>query len=254
MKNKNAIRPHRIIDFVSLMVVSIFLISALSSCEQTCYDDEKNQDEEQVDCGGVCVPCDTTNGTCFDGLRNQGEEGIDCGGPCNTCVTDTTVLNPNFICTGTGGSSYFPLTVNSYWIYRMPSSQWFQLEITEETQLGNGEYYAHMITTGAFGTVHDYYREENGQTFKWNNALSAEEVYLPANPTVGMQWTTAGTDSIVIESTTASLNSQNGCSYSGLLQVVSYSAGTGSSAYYKQGLGLVQLSSASAYLDSVVVF
>jgi hypothetical protein len=111
-----------------------------------------------------------------------------------------------------------------------------------------------MITTGAFGTIHDYFREESGQTFKWNNALSAEEVYLPANPTVGMQWTTTATDSIVIESTTASLNSQNGCSYSGLLKVVSYSAGTGSSSYYKQGLGLVQLSSASAYLDSVVVF
>ncbi|MBP9152734.1 MAG: hypothetical protein KBF73_10660 [Flavobacteriales bacterium] len=254
MRKINAGRPHRIIDFVSLMVVSIFVISGLSSCEETCYDGKKNQNEEQEDCGGPCVPCDTTNGTCFDGLQNQGETGIDCGGPCNACITDSTILDPDFICTGTGSSSYFPLSVNSYWIYRMPASQWFQLEITEETQLGNGEFYSHMITTGAFGTIHDYYREESGQTFKWNNALSAEEVYLPANPTVGMQWTTAGTDSIVIESTSASLSSQNGCSYSNLLQVVSYAGGTGSSAYYMRGLGLVQLTSASAYLDSVVVY
>ena len=254
MKNQKAVRQHRIIDFVSLMVVSIFVITALSSCEETCYDDKKNQDEEQVDCGGVCVPCDTTNGNCFDGILNQGEEGIDCGGPCNACVTDTAVLNPDFICTGNGGSSYFPLSVNSYWIYRMPSSQWFQLEITEETQMGNGQFYAHMVTTGAFGTIHDYYREENGQTYKWNTALNSEEVYLPSNPTAGMQWTTAATDSIVIESVSESLNSQNGCSYTGLLKVVSYSGGTGSSSYYKRGLGLVQLSSASAYLDSVVVF
>ena len=249
-------RPHRIIDVLSLAIVSIFLISAISSCEETCYDGEKNQNEEQEDCGGPCVPCDISGGTCFDGMLNQGEQGIDCGGPCNACITDTAVLNPNFICTGTGGSSYFPLTINSYWIYKMPSNQWFQLVITEETQLGNGEFYSHMITTGAFGTIHDYYREENGQTFKWNNTLSAEEVYLPANPTAGMKWTTSGTDSVVIENVSATLNSQNGCSYDELLEVVSYSSGstTGSSSYYKAGLGLIKLSSASAYLDSAVVY
>lgn len=249
-------RPHRIIDFLCLTVISIFLVSAISSCEETCYDGEKNQNEEQEDCGGPCVPCDTTNGTCFDGVQNQGELGIDCGGPCNACITDTTVLAPDFICTGTGGSSYFPLSINSYWIYKLPANQYFQLAITEETQLGNGEFYAHMITTGAFGTIHDYFREENGQTFKWNNALSAEEVYLPANPTAGLQWTTVATDSVVIASISASLNSQNGCSYDGLLEVVSYDIGstTGSSSFYKQGLGLVKLSSASAYLDSAVVY
>lgn len=254
MTNTKADRPHRIIDFICLMAVSIFLLSAFTSCEETCYDGVKNQGEEQEDCGGPCVPCDTTNGTCFDGIQNQGELGIDCGGPCNACITDTTVLNPNFICTGTGGNSYFPLTINSYWIYRMPSNQWFQLTISEETQMGNGRFYAHMITTGAFGTIHDYYREENGQTFKWNTALNAEEVYLPSNPTTGMKWTTADADSVVIASTSATLNSQNGCSYGNLLKVVSYTAGSGASSYYKQGLGLIELSSASAYLDSAVVY
>ena len=113
-----------------------------------------------------------------------------------------------------------------------------------------------MITTGSFGTIDDYYREDNGQTYRWNGTLNAEEVYLPSNPTAGMKWTTAGTDSIVIESTSALLNSQNGCSYANVLKVVSYATGStsGSSSYYKQGLGLIELSSASAYLDSAVVY
>lgn len=255
--NKNTKnQPKRIIDILSLAVISIFLVSVISSCEETCYDGVKNQDEQQEDCGGPCVPCDTSNGTCFDGIQNQGEEDIDCGGPCNACITDTTVLAPDFICTGTGGNSYFPITINSYWIYKMPSNDWFQLSITEETQMGNGEFYSHMITTGSFGTIHDYYREENGQTLRWNSTLSAEEVYLPSNPSVGMKWTTSGTDSIVIASVSETLNSQNGCTYDNVLKVVSYSTGStaGSDAYYKQGLGLIQLSSASAYLDSAVVY
>ncbi len=189
-------RPHRIIDLIGLFALCIFLVSAITSCEETCYDGELNNSEEDVDCGGPCVPCDTTNGTCFDGVQNQGETGIDCGGPCNDCITDTTILNPNFICEGTGGSSYFPLSIGSYWIYSMPANEWFQLEITEETSMPNGQDYFHMITTGAFGIVHDYYRNENGQIYRWNNSLSIEEVYIPSNPTVGFQWTTNATDSI----------------------------------------------------------
>ncbi len=236
------------------MVLSVFLVATISSCEETCYDGELNNNEEFVDCGGPCVACDTTEGTCFDGLQNQGEEGVDCGGPCNACITDTSVLNPSFICTGNGSSSYFPLSVNSYWIFAMPGNQWFQLEIIEETQLNNGQNYYHMVTTGAFGTIHDYYREANGQVYRWNTNLSAEEVYLPANPTVGMQWSTATTDSIVVNSISASFNSPNGCSYTDLLEVAAYAGGNVTTNYYKQGLGLVRLSAVSANLDSAVIF
>lgn len=49
---------------------------------ENCYDSKKNQDEEGVDCGGVCEPCEET---CYDGKKNQGEEGVDCGGPCPPC-------------------------------------------------------------------------------------------------------------------------------------------------------------------------
>ena len=100
----------------------------------------------------------------------------------------------------------------------------------------------------------DYYRESGGDILRWNNSLSIDEVYIPANPTVGQQWSTSSTDSIIVQAVAATLNSQNGCSYDGLLQLTSYSNGTGSTSYYKQGLGLIQLSSVSAYLDSAVVF
>ncbi|MEM4397194.1 MAG: hypothetical protein QW757_01055 [Candidatus Woesearchaeota archaeon] len=49
----------------------------------TCFDGIKNQNEENIDCGGPCEPCPT----CFDGIKNQNEENIDCGGPCEPCPT-----------------------------------------------------------------------------------------------------------------------------------------------------------------------
>jgi len=251
---KGQAAQHRLIDIISLSILGIFFCSALISCEETCYDGELNNSEEAIDCGGPCVPCDTTNGTCFDGLLNQGETGVDFGGPCNACITDTTILDPDFICDGTGGSSYFPLSLGSYWIYSMPSNQWFQLEITEEITLNNGNDYFHMITTGAFGTVHDYYRNVGGTIYRWNENLSIEEVYIPSSPIVGFQWTTSTSDSIVIQDIDASLNSQNGCTYDNLLEVTSYNGGNSSTNYYKQGLGLVQLAAVSAYLDSAVVY
>ena len=68
----------------------------------TCFDNATNQDETNVDCGGVCggywydgschetphpsVPTapniTTPKATCTDGIRNQDEMGIDCGGVC----------------------------------------------------------------------------------------------------------------------------------------------------------------------------
>lgn len=52
----------------------------------TCFDEELNQEEERVDCGGPnCPPCPPT---CDDGILNQGEEYVDCGGPeCDPCGT-----------------------------------------------------------------------------------------------------------------------------------------------------------------------
>lgn len=53
----------------------------------TCEDGIKNQDEEGVDCGGSnCPKC---NETCTDGIKNQDEESIDCGGSCPKKCADS---------------------------------------------------------------------------------------------------------------------------------------------------------------------
>lgn len=50
-------------------------------CE-TCYDGILNNLEEETDCGGPnCDPCMS----CFDGIQNYGEDGVDCGGYCDPC-------------------------------------------------------------------------------------------------------------------------------------------------------------------------
>jgi len=52
----------------------------------TCKDNIKNchggSCEVLVDCGGPCIACPT----CDDKIKNQNEEGIDCGGVCKPCV------------------------------------------------------------------------------------------------------------------------------------------------------------------------
>lgn len=247
-------RTHRILDLPVVLLACFFIAAAFVSCEETCYDGKLNNQEEAVDCGGPCVPCDTTGGTCFDGTQNQGEEGVDCGGPCPACITDSTVLSPDFICEGTGGSAYLPLASGSYWIYAMPGQGWFQLEIVGSVTQGNGQDYFHMATSGDF-SGNNYYRSEAGAVYEWSTSTSMEDIFIPANPVAGFSWTTSTGDSIVIESIDASVNSQNGCQYDGLLQRVAYSAGGGQSTrYYKRGLGMVDFPSVNAHLDSAVVY
>ena len=72
--------------------------------DPTCTDGIQNGDEEGVDCGGSCQPCEMM-ATCDDGVQNGDEEGVDCGGSsCNACpvesvdltgdITEDTTLDP----------------------------------------------------------------------------------------------------------------------------------------------------------------
>jgi hypothetical protein len=67
-----------------------FLVTALLACDKLekkalarCDDGLHNQNETDVDCGGVCAPCPN----CADGLKNQDEKGVDCGGVCKPCAS-----------------------------------------------------------------------------------------------------------------------------------------------------------------------
>lgn len=64
--------------FATLAVSLGFLIAC---SRETCQDGELNQNENSVDCGGVCSFCPT----CFDGIVNGAEILTDCGGDCQPC-------------------------------------------------------------------------------------------------------------------------------------------------------------------------
>ena len=70
--------------FLSLSVTTFF-----TSCGEdeamptgTCADGILNQDETDIDCGGICDACPT----CDDNIQNGDETGVDCGGSCDPCV------------------------------------------------------------------------------------------------------------------------------------------------------------------------
>lgn len=75
---------------LSGLVIVLCILAMMTNCAKnkksdiasgTCSDGIKNQNETNVDCGGVCSVCQS----CSDGIKNQGETGIDCGGPCGLC-------------------------------------------------------------------------------------------------------------------------------------------------------------------------
>lgn len=69
--------------------------------DPSCTDGIKNQDETDVDCGGVCPACPT----CTDGVQNGDETGVDCGGArCSTCPTTTTTTTTTPSCALLGNS------------------------------------------------------------------------------------------------------------------------------------------------------
>ncbi|MFN8776480.1 MAG: hypothetical protein ACK5XV_06900 [Flavobacteriales bacterium] len=72
--------------FVAAFAGSFFLASCLNEDNKippNCYDGILNNDEELVDCGGPCEPCNH----CINGVwePNLGETCIDCGGECGAC-------------------------------------------------------------------------------------------------------------------------------------------------------------------------
>lgn len=97
----------------------------------TCTDNEQNQDETDVDCGGaLCDPCavgdgcdqssDCNSGVCVgsvcaapgcnDGVMNQDETDIDCGGDvCDPCDDEQPTAGSGGGCTVTQNSSRLPL-------------------------------------------------------------------------------------------------------------------------------------------------
>lgn len=110
--------------------ITFFAFLCLQGCKDgkidkvkygNCNDNIQNQNEEGVDCGGVCMPCMS----CSDGIKNSSETGIDCGGSCQSCdptctISPATVNYTIFISASSTGVdqtatwSYGYFSTNSY--------------------------------------------------------------------------------------------------------------------------------------------
>jgi hypothetical protein len=253
-------------------VFGLFLVLALAmGCEQTCYDGEQNQDEEAVDCGGPCIPCDSIilppdPPTCFDGILNQDETGIDCGGICPPCPNDTITPPPaDQLCTGDGSSALLPLTIGNYWQYTVSSGQWFNLTITESVALLGNNYFK-METGGQFGPIVDYFRTDGaGVVYHLQSDVSGtptgtEYVFADPGAIPGTGWPVVANavDSVALISDGGTLVSQNGCTYTNVSVFEQYQAGVMTSNRQMQpGLGTVAFvfngGVTTAYLDSVAL-
>lgn len=248
-----------------IIILSIGVCSALlHSCEQTCYDGELNQNEVAVDCGGDCVPCDSTSTipeepTCFDGIQNQDETDVDCGGICLPCSGDTTSTNSQ-LCTGNGSSSMLPLSVGNYWRYAVIGGSPFTLSITG-TQTLNGNDYFRMETGGSFGPAVDFYREDgSGNIYHLQadagGAPNGNE-FLYYGGIAGWPVVAIGLDSIAVINNDTTL-SQAGCTYTGAKLLYEYNVNSLQVArIMESGIGVVQFNfvgiGSTAYLDSIAV-
>eukprot|EP00121_Abeoforma_whisleri_P014479 Awhi_evm1s13349 len=77
---------------IRVLALLILFLTSFTNAEESCEDGILNQNEIDVDCGGVCGICQN----CDDGLQNQDETGVDCGGVCDACPTcDDNLQNQN---------------------------------------------------------------------------------------------------------------------------------------------------------------
>ena len=200
----------------------------------TCSDGIQNQSETAIDCGGPCLAC----ATCSDGIQNQNETGVDCGGPCTAC---TTVL-----CDGNGKNTYYPLAINNNWKYIIQGASFDYSLIVKGTKMFNSLTYFELEGKDISSSSYLSYLRiaANGDIYNYNPSGSvAEELEVPANPTVNQTWpyyVGSGIGTRKVISINATLTTA-ACSYTGCLQIKTYFPdGTlATTYYYKKGIGMV---------------
>ena len=77
-------KAYLIFGFLYLFMGSFIITGCLNPDNEipaSCFDGELNQDEVQIDCGGVCDECDP----CTNGVLDENEIWVDCGGECAPC-------------------------------------------------------------------------------------------------------------------------------------------------------------------------
>ena len=149
--------------------------------QATCQDGILNQNETEVDCGGICPACETI-ATCQDGIQNQNETGIDCGGVCPSCETEGSDCEENI-----NGYSFYGTFENHNYYLSNDILTWSQAEAlcvqngghlvtinsAEENEFVRSNLESNFILIG----LNDRTTEGNlnwisGQTLSYNNVIS----------------------------------------------------------------------------------
>jgi hypothetical protein len=148
----------------------------------SCFDGIKNQNEEGVDCGGVCPPCLTRpqKASCFDALVNchdgACETGVDCGGPCPPCLPTCSdgVQNQGETGVDCGGACPpCPKPVAPEWVYSTPSS----IQINE-VRLSNDSGF---VIAGSYDNFTYFFNAAGVKLWDFDARESVEHVGLSAS-------------------------------------------------------------------------
>lgn len=134
---------------------------------------------------------------------------------------------------------YWPLTTGIEKEFFLIRDSKTTIILEDSIELGNKFYRIRKETFMRDGrTAELYFREENSAIYRYDIDVETESLVLPANPEVGMKWTTASGWNYEVLSLNSSL-STHFCDFSNLLELVVANGICTFHYFYKKGNGLV---------------
>jgi hypothetical protein len=157
----------------------------------------------------------------------------------------TTLTPPNYICSGNGTNSYYPLTLSNSWTYSSKKDGVIQPETFTEKVKGYKTFgaYTYSVNVGRTDTTtSSYYREDAyyKDIYSYNTDTGTEYLLIPGTPVLNQSWPVKYGLTSKVTNLSATISTSS-CTYTGLLEITDYN---GSSVimvktYYKKGLGRV---------------
>jgi hypothetical protein len=148
----------------------------------------------------------------------------------------------NYLCDGTGQSTYYPLKTGYKWDYNETGSGTSFYEVNLNKTFG-GHTYFEVKFKSSVDNINYYYRNDSvGNTIRYYEPDLAEYMYIPINPVMGQTIATYTTGGKRVVSGVNQTITTSSCTYTGLLKIDDINgSGVGVDTwYYKKGLGAVQ--------------
>lgn len=179
--------------------------------------------------------------------------------PEETTPPKTTTL----LCDGNGNSDYFPFKLGNRWVYIYKDNG---VLVANENPVSYSSGFSlkknTYLTYTDSGSGHKLYpipfyiaKDSANNTVQYESFYQKDFVLVPVAPKLNETWTVASSAIRKIANLNASVKT-DACSYTGLLQINHYPAGSGPNDsplyryYYKKGLGLVYVIHNPSQVDS----